>query len=67
MIRNSRESIIEDLRDLGVNISAILSCNPTDKQLRDMRDGLMKLCKATKVAIRYRTIQNKAIPVFIRE
>jgi hypothetical protein len=67
MTRNSRESIIEDLRDLGVNTNAILCYNPTDEQLRDMRDGLMKLCKATKVAIRYRTIQSKAIPVFIRE
>lgn len=39
----TRESIIDDLRRLGVNVQQILSYRPTDKQLKDMRDGLTRL------------------------
>jgi hypothetical protein len=67
MVNDALYSIIEDLRDLGVNVSEILSCNPTDRQLQDMRDGLLKLSRATKVVSKYRTLENTAIPIFVRE
>ncbi len=41
----SRESIIADLRRLGVHVNQILSYRPTDQQLKDMRDGLLRLTK----------------------
>ena len=41
----SRESIIADLRRLGVQVNQILSYRPTDQQLKDMRDGLLRLTK----------------------
>jgi hypothetical protein len=41
----SRESIIADLRRLGVQVNQILSYRPTDQQLKDMRDGLLRLNK----------------------
>ena len=39
----SPESIIEELRNLGVRVSDILSYHPTYEQLKEMRDGLMTL------------------------
>lgn len=41
----TRESIIADLRRLGVQVNQILTYRPTDQQLRDMRDGLLRLNK----------------------
>ena len=41
----TRESLIEDLRRLGVRVNQILSYKPSDQQLRDMRDGLLRLQK----------------------
>jgi hypothetical protein len=41
--KSKRESIIEELRLLGVDVPALLLENPTDKQLQDIRDGLVKL------------------------
>lgn len=41
----TRESIIEDSRMLSVKVNQILAYHPTDKQLKDMRDGLMRLNK----------------------
>lgn len=41
----NRESIIADLRQLGVQVNQILSYRPTDQQLKDMRDGLLRLNK----------------------
>ena len=41
----SRESIIADLRRLGVHVNQIFSYRPTDQQLKDMRDGLLRLTK----------------------
>jgi hypothetical protein len=41
----NRESIIADLRRLGVQVNQILAYRPTDQQLRDMRDGLLRLNK----------------------
>ena len=41
----SKESIIADLRMLGVQVNQILSYRPTDQQLKDMRDGLLRLTK----------------------
>ncbi|MEW6604925.1 MAG: hypothetical protein AB1351_09610 [Thermoproteota archaeon] len=41
----NRESIIADLRRLGVKVNQILSYHPTDQQLKDMRDGLLGLSK----------------------
>lgn len=41
----SRESIFADLRRLGVQVNQILSYRPTDQQLSDMRDGLLRLTK----------------------
>jgi len=41
----SRESIIADLRRLGVKVHQILAYHPTDQQLREMRDGLSRLHK----------------------
>jgi len=67
MAYDTRYSIIEELRDLGVNVCEILSCNPSDHQLQDMRDGLLKLSRATKVVSKYRTFENKAIPIFVKE
>jgi hypothetical protein len=40
---DSRESIIADLRRMGVQVHQILSYRPTDQQLKDMRDGLLRL------------------------
>ncbi|HKZ61107.1 MAG TPA: hypothetical protein VJZ68_01650 [Nitrososphaera sp.] len=39
------ESIIADLRRLGIQVNQILTYHPTDQQLRDMRDGLLRLNK----------------------
>lgn len=41
----TRESIIADLRRLGVHVNQILSYRPTDQQLKEMRDGLLRLSK----------------------
>ena len=41
----TRESIIEDSRKLSVKVNQILAYDPTDKKLKDMRDGLMRLNK----------------------
>lgn len=41
----NRESIIADLRRMGVQVNQILSYRPTDRQLKDMRDGLLRLNK----------------------
>jgi len=41
----SWEPIIADLRRLGVHVNQILSYRPTDQQLKDMRDGLLRLNK----------------------
>ena len=41
----THESIIEDLRKLGAKVNQILAYHLTDKQLKDMRDGLMRLNK----------------------
>ncbi len=35
----TRESIIEDSRKLGLKVNQILAYHRTDKQLRDMRDA----------------------------
>jgi hypothetical protein len=45
----SRESIIADLRRLGVQVNQILSYRPTDQQLKDIRDGLLRLNKKIPV------------------
>ena len=45
----TRESIIEDLRRLGVKVNQILMYRPTDQQLREMRDGLLRLNKRVRV------------------
>gem|GEM_PF-2518189 len=44
-IMETRESIIDDLRKLGVQVNQILSYRPTDQQLKEMRDGLLRLQK----------------------
>ena len=67
MADESLDSIIEDLRDLGVNVGAILDCNPTSKQLLDMRNGLLKLSEVTKVVRKYRAFENRTSTVFVRE
>jgi hypothetical protein len=36
----TRDSIIDDLRRMGVRINAMLFYNPTTQQLKDLRDGL---------------------------
>lgn len=41
----NRESIIADLRRLGVQVNQILSYRPKDQQLKDLRDGLLRLNK----------------------
>jgi len=41
----TRESTIADLRRLGIQVDQILTYHPTDQQLRDMRDGLLRLNK----------------------
>jgi len=41
----TRESIIADLRRLGVHVNQILIYHPTDQQLKEMRDGLLRLNK----------------------
>jgi hypothetical protein len=41
----TRESIIADLRRLGVHVHQILTYHPTDQQLKEMRDGLLRLNK----------------------
>ena len=45
----SRESIIADLRRLGVQVNQILSYRPTDQQLKDILDGLLRLNKKAAV------------------
>ncbi len=39
----TRESIIDDLRKLGVKVNQILLYNPRTNELKDMRDGLLRL------------------------
>ena len=39
----TRESIIVDLRKLGVRVNQILAYRPTDQQLGEMRDALLRL------------------------
>jgi hypothetical protein len=39
----TRESIIADLRRLGVNVNQILTYRPRDQQLKEMRDGMLRL------------------------
>lgn len=39
----TRESIVADLRRLGVQVNQILSYRPTDQQLKEMRDGMLRL------------------------
>jgi hypothetical protein len=39
------ESIIADLRRLGVRVNQILSYRPTDQQLKEIRDGMLRLKK----------------------
>lgn len=39
----TRESLIEDLRNLGVRLNEILACRPTDRELKEIRDGLLRL------------------------
>lgn len=41
----TRESIIADLRRLGINVNQILTYRPTDQQLKEMRDGMLRLNK----------------------
>jgi hypothetical protein len=45
-IVETRESIIADLRKLGVKVNQILIYNPSTPQLKEMRDGLLRLHKA---------------------
>jgi hypothetical protein len=45
----SRESIIADLRRMGAHVNQILSYRPTDQQLKDIRDGLLRLNKKAAV------------------
>jgi hypothetical protein len=61
---DSRESIIEDLRDFGVKVNQILVLNPTDQQLKDMRDGLMRLYAASKTVSKYRLSETTVVPVY---
>ena len=35
--------VIDDLRKLGVKVNQILLFNPTNEELRGMRDGLTRL------------------------
>ena len=67
MDKNDLSSIIENLRDLGVDTAAVLACNPTLVQLRDMRDGLLILHDAAKVVMKYRNMESKSVPIFMRE
>ena len=41
----TRESIIADLRRLGVKVNQILAYHPSDQQLKETRDGLLRLHK----------------------
>jgi hypothetical protein len=45
----TRESIIADLRRLGVRVNQILSYRPTDQQLKEMRDDMLRLNKKAGV------------------
>jgi hypothetical protein len=42
----TRESIIADLRRLGVKVNQVLAYRPSDQQLKEMRDGLLRLHKS---------------------
>jgi hypothetical protein len=42
----TRESIIADLRRLGVKVNQMLAYHPSDQQLKEMRDGMLRLHKA---------------------
>jgi hypothetical protein len=46
ILSESRESVINDLTDLGVRVGDILQCQPTFGQLKRMRDELTTLFKA---------------------
>jgi hypothetical protein len=45
-----RESIIANLRRLGVQVNQILTYRPTDQQLNEMRDGLLRPNKRSRVS-----------------
>jgi len=44
-IVETRDSIIDDLRKFEVKVNQILAHRPTDQQLKEMRDGLLRLQK----------------------
>jgi len=48
LVREPRESIIEDLGELGVRVNEILLYGPTYSQLKAMRDGLRLLRDALR-------------------
>jgi hypothetical protein len=48
LVREPRESIIEDLGELGVRVNEILLYGPTYSQLKGMRDGLRLLRDALR-------------------
>jgi hypothetical protein len=63
-IHDSRELIIEQLRDLRVRVNEILFCNPTEQQLHDMMDGLMALHGATKGVAKYHNAEDMVTVMF---
>ena len=48
LVREPRESIVEDLGELGVRVNEILLYGPTYSQLKGMRDGLRLLRDALR-------------------
>jgi len=38
-----QEKLYFDLKQIGADVDVIKKFNPTEKQLRDLRDGLLKL------------------------
>jgi hypothetical protein len=58
MYQETREAIINDLYLLGVHVDTILKHNPTEKMLKDLRDGLIRLHDMPDLMVATRSMMN---------
>lgn len=52
------EAIISDLRSLGANVDKILKFNPTERMLKDLRDGLVRLRSLPDILVATKSMIN---------
>jgi hypothetical protein len=56
--KETRRTIINDLRSLGVDVDALLMLKPTEKALKDLRDGLLRLSSMPELMVATRSMIN---------